>query len=1131
MHIDPERIAARNRIEQEIINDKLEKSTGNRNRRQLGGGNPAEINIQVTAPLFSSRLFEYGIDAGDDELSQQLDAYKKLSLRYPIKFYGKEYTTINILANGAIGFDENSKLYKLNILPGNIKIIAPFWNRNNLLTGGAVYFREITSGRVLERGQSEIRYQYDKSVHVKSAIVVTWDRMQPVGDKILPEENTNTFQMVIFNTDDGSYANFVYSNIGWTQGAEAGFSNGNIQDYFALPTSGTGNIMYLEEYGNTGIPGEWMFQMDDRKIVRCKLGIKGNTCDEQCSPGEWGPDCENCCHCQSGSCNTINGECAVGICSECYTGPSCSIRKENCQSFGNITSCAPNAVTFTDLDKCGEPQQKCKCMSGYEGDGYHVCTDINECNNPGICHEDAICTNTPGKYFCQCKDGYIGDGVTVCESSILYKDTTGGIQELEKSKNSKTSWQLRYPLIIFGVFKKDIIVTSNGLVLVSENPSQTNFMKFFDKNNQLIDMNSQLIAPFYAPIDISKSGRITISETNDSGLLQRATRTVADNIPSNEGFMATSLFIVTYRDVTSTVNPSLMNTFQVALIGGRSRNGNDVTYAHIIYKNISWSNGAEAGVISNNKDSFVTLPGSGVNGLSQLVSTSNIKLPGEWLFKIDKQQVNDCLKSTLQPPYCDVLKPEDTNIPLKIDNTKPLTSDQTNLSPLKVAKISSGKEKEDDDDDLDTDSSVVTFPPFLTVIPQLMASSEKPKFSTTKGSQVIEILNPVQTIVPDTNFKIGDKKIQKILSTTTSPKTSSPTVSTVPSEEPSTTVSSIIKAKSTETLFANDDGIQSTPGKPIYIFTTARPLPTKSSNINSLKTTLPPSVSLSPSQSKNTQFDITKSNEESTTSPYFFIFTVSGVIALWLLIVIIMGIVICCKKRKSQVGFATIYGPAYHVHPISNTLGAPYGMMRKNSTNGYDDYEDGVDKQARLSNEFSSYNQTTGRISLYGSHWNLPTPLAGAHIGPAAFINPNIRFHETLHHHNNIVIPSNSGYNYPINSHATTLSMRRNFDGVRKLGNAKGMKGIQINTGHSGSSNTDSTVSDSIPSTPPLLNDIHQRMSPKTIITTASELTNTKVHLQTIDTHKEQMDSLIQGTRRDSQNSSTKSPYFRENLI
>ena len=43
-------------------------------------------------------------------------------------------------------------------------------------------------GRVLERGQSEIRYQYDLEVKVHTAIVATFEKMQPVGTDPLPDE-------------------------------------------------------------------------------------------------------------------------------------------------------------------------------------------------------------------------------------------------------------------------------------------------------------------------------------------------------------------------------------------------------------------------------------------------------------------------------------------------------------------------------------------------------------------------------------------------------------------------------------------------------------------------------------------------------------------------------------------------------------------------------------------------------------------------------------------------------------------------------------------------------------------------------------------------------------------------------
>ncbi|VDM93849.1 unnamed protein product, partial [Onchocerca ochengi] len=177
-------------------------------------------NLHITAPLFSSRLFEYGPDAGDQELSRNLDVSKKINLIHPLRFYGIDTSTVYILSNGGIGIDSNTRTYRQNVLPSDLKLIAIFWNRNDLRNGGYVNFREITEGRILERGQSEIRYQYDETVKVKSCLLVTWDKMQPVGAAPLPEDNTNTFQIALFLTDNGTFANFIYKNIGWTQGAE-----------------------------------------------------------------------------------------------------------------------------------------------------------------------------------------------------------------------------------------------------------------------------------------------------------------------------------------------------------------------------------------------------------------------------------------------------------------------------------------------------------------------------------------------------------------------------------------------------------------------------------------------------------------------------------------------------------------------------------------------------------------------------------------------------------------------------------------------------------------------------------------------------------------------------------------------
>ena len=229
--------------------------------------------FQVTAPLFSSRLFEFGADSGDHEMPNSLDVGKKVTLRNPMKYYGQEHSDVyvggslfvrerererdrqterqrerenererererrrrrrereiereimsnifQILSNGAIGFNAASRSYKTGIFPEGDKLIAPFWNRNDLRNGGHVWYREVTSelislsfslwlslslslveddsfagGRVLERGQSEIRYQYDVQVRVKSALLVTWEQMQPLGAAALPEDVSQSLSL------------------------------------------------------------------------------------------------------------------------------------------------------------------------------------------------------------------------------------------------------------------------------------------------------------------------------------------------------------------------------------------------------------------------------------------------------------------------------------------------------------------------------------------------------------------------------------------------------------------------------------------------------------------------------------------------------------------------------------------------------------------------------------------------------------------------------------------------------------------------------------------------------------------------------------------------------------------------
>jgi len=90
----------------------------------------------------------------------------------------------------------------------------------------------------------------------------------------------------------------------------------------------------------------------------------------------------------------------------------------------------------------------------------------------------------------------------------------------------------------------------------------------------------------------------------------------------------------------------------------------------------------------------------------------------------------------------------------------------------------------------------------------------------------------------------------------------------------------------------------------------------------------------------------------------------TAIVAAWLILLFLIALVVCCRKRRSQRRFATMYGP---VRPLSGGY-----AMRKSSSKLDGSYEDHLEKAARLSSELSSYNnQNNGRVSLYGSYWNI----------------------------------------------------------------------------------------------------------------------------------------------------------------
>ncbi|XP_077993150.1 uncharacterized protein LOC144447118 [Glandiceps talaboti] len=240
----------------------------------------------------------------------------------------------------------------------------------------------------------------------------------------------------------------------------------------------------------------------NRYTCECFTGWTGTHCDEDVDECEDFDDCDHICTNVNRTVNPENGY----IC-ECNDGYELQNDDKTCD---DTDECARGT------DECEHNCHNtvggytCSCYDGYEleeeddddddGSGGKNCTDIDECeggsgsksreededdgiddddeNGDNDCHEDAICTNTPGSYECTCNDGYYGDGYD-CKEIILFSyGVENGDTRLRDQYDSRHQWndvisETIHPPAGFpfwGTFYYSIYFTDNGLfVFMYEN--------------------------------------------------------------------------------------------------------------------------------------------------------------------------------------------------------------------------------------------------------------------------------------------------------------------------------------------------------------------------------------------------------------------------------------------------------------------------------------------------------------------------------------------------------------------------------------------------------------------------------------------------------------------------------------
>ncbi|XP_051499903.1 sushi, nidogen and EGF-like domain-containing protein 1 isoform X2 [Apus apus] len=210
---------------------------------------------------------------------------------------------------------------------------------------------------------------------------------------------------------------------------------------------------------------------------------------------------------------------------------------------------------------------------------------------------------------------------------------------------------LTVPFTFYGKEHQSLYVNNNGVISFDAKVSQYTPDPF-----PLAD-GRPFVTPYWADVDNVRGGDVFYRETTDTPLLARVTQDINQYFPTTP-FTATWAFVATWDHVAYYGSVSEKgNTFQAILT-------TDTKTSFIIlnYWDIQWTTGeasggdaetglggtpAHAGFNSGDETNFYNIPGSQSDAILNITQTSNVHLPGRWVFQVDNFKVTGV---PTQPP-------------------------------------------------------------------------------------------------------------------------------------------------------------------------------------------------------------------------------------------------------------------------------------------------------------------------------------------------------------------------------------------------------------------------------------------------------------------------------------------------
>uniref|UniRef100_A0A670JLX9 Sushi, nidogen and EGF like domains 1 n=1 Tax=Podarcis muralis TaxID=64176 RepID=A0A670JLX9_PODMU len=377
----------------------------------LALGSWLRLRAKGAVPL--ADFYPFGPAQGDTATPQQDDGgsgLRPIAVKFP--FFGAAHMALYVNNNGIISFLKEVSQFTPVAFPisNDRRVVAAFWADVDNRRAGQVHYRETKDQAILMRATKDIQQYFPEFPQFSAqwVFVATWYQVTFFGGNSLSP--VNTFQIVLITDGMLSFTIFNYESITWTTGmhassggdsaglggiaAQAGFNAGDGKRYFNIPGSRTDDIVDVEMTTNVGIPGRWVFRIDDAQVqvggcnnttsvcLTLRPCLNGGKCIEDCITGN-----------PSYTCSCLAG----------FTGKRCQIDVDECASSPcqNKASCIDGINSFS-----------CWCPPGFKGATCEVeespC-EAKECQNGGECQ---VANRTA---VCLCQPGFTGED---CETEI-----------------------------------------------------------------------------------------------------------------------------------------------------------------------------------------------------------------------------------------------------------------------------------------------------------------------------------------------------------------------------------------------------------------------------------------------------------------------------------------------------------------------------------------------------------------------------------------------------------------------------------------------------------------------------------------------------------------------------------------